>query len=166
MKTQVGILLTFVALLAALAIGCSSSDGEETGGGEGGTAPAAASSGEGGEAAADPVLYEYKLTQEVDFSAIEVTSDRITRIRRIGLEYSCATERSPVGFEFGQNLSPPLTWTGVPRRSEEPRARRHRHRQPSFPRVTLRPGPRRTSSYRRTPSRCECTGSCGTFRPR
>ena len=114
MKTQVGILLTFVALLAALTIGCSSSDGEETGGGEGGTAPAAASSGEGGEAAADPVLYEYKLTQEVDFSAIEVTSDRITRIRRIGLEYSCATERSPVGFEFGQNLSPPLTWTGVP----------------------------------------------------
>ena len=112
MKNNVSTLLMFVALLAALAIGCSSSDGGEAGGEGGGAAPAAASSGE--EGAGDAALSEYKLTQEVDFSTIEVTSDRITRIRRIGLEYSCATERSPVGVEFGQNLSPPLVWTGVP----------------------------------------------------
>ena len=112
MGNKVNILLMIVAMLAALGIACSSSDGGESGGEEGGAA-AAASSGEGGEAAAD-ALSEYKLTQEVDFSTIEVTSARITRVRRIGLSYSCATERSPTGFEFGQNLSPPLVWTGVP----------------------------------------------------
>ena len=112
MGNKVNILLMIVAMLAALGIACSSSDGGESGGEKGGAA-AAGSSGEGGEAAAD-ALSEYKLTQEVDFSTIEVTSARITRVRRIGLEYSCATERSPTGFEFGQNLSPPLVWTGVP----------------------------------------------------
>ena len=114
MKNKLNILLTCLTLLTALAIACSSSDGDESGAADGGAAPAAASSGEGGEGAADALLSEYKLTQEVDFSTIEVTSARITRIRRIGLEYSCATERSPTGFEFGQNLSPPLVWTGVP----------------------------------------------------
>ena len=100
-----------VAMLTALGIACSSSDGGGSDGEEGGAA-AAASSGE--EGAAVDGLSEYKLTQEVDFAAIEVTSDRITRVRRIGLAYSCASERSPTGFEFGQNLSPPLVWTGVP----------------------------------------------------
>jgi phosphatidylethanolamine-binding protein (PEBP) family uncharacterized protein len=110
-KNKTTILLTGLVLLAALGIACSSSDGGETDGDGGGAAPAAASSGEEG---AGDALSEYKLTQEVDFSAIEVTSARITRVRRIGLEYSCATERSPTGFEFGENLSPPLVWTGVP----------------------------------------------------
>ena len=114
MKNNASILLMFVALLMVVGIACSSGDGGETDGDGGGAAPAAASSGEGGDAAAGDALYEYKLTQEVDFSTIEVTSDRITRVRRIGLQYSCATERSPVGFDFGQNLSPPLVWTGVP----------------------------------------------------
>ena len=111
MGNKVNIRLTIVAMLAALGIACSSSDGGESGGEEGGAAPAASS---GEEGAAVDGLDEYKLTQEVDFAAIEVTSDRITRVRRIGLQYSCATERSPTGFEFGQNLSPPLVWTGVP----------------------------------------------------
>ena len=107
MTNRVNVLLMGLALLAALAIGCSSSDDGEEGG------AAAASSGDEGAAVGD-ALSEYKLTQEVDFTAIEVTSTRITRVRRIGLPYSCATERSATGFEFGQNLSPPLAWTGVP----------------------------------------------------
>ena len=114
MMNRVNVLLIGLALLAVVGIACSSGDGGETDGDGGGAAPAAASSGEGGDAAAGDALSEYKLTQEVDFSTIEVTSDRITRVRRIGLEYSCASERSPVGFDFGQNLSPPLVWTGVP----------------------------------------------------
>ena len=111
MGNKLNILLMIVAMLTALGIACSSSDGGGSDGEEGGAA-AAASSGE--EGAAVDGLSEYKLTQEVDFAAIEVTSDRITRVRRIGLAYSCASERSPTGFEFGQNLSPPLVWTGVP----------------------------------------------------
>ena len=112
MTTIFKAMLIGIAMLAALGVACSSGDGDEAGGDGGGAAPAAAS-GEGG-AAGDVAVSEYKLTQEVDFTAIEVTSPRITRIRRIGLEYSCATERSPTGFDFGQNLSPPLEWTGVP----------------------------------------------------
>jgi phosphatidylethanolamine-binding protein (PEBP) family uncharacterized protein len=111
MANRVNVLLIGLALLAVVGVACSSSDGGESGGE--GDGAAAASSGEEGAAVGD-ALSEYKLTQEVDFSAIEVTSARITRVRRIGLEYSCATERSPTGFEFGQNLSPPLVWTGVP----------------------------------------------------
>ena len=94
MTNRVNVLLMGLALLAALAIGCSSSDGGEEGG------AAAASSGDEGAAVGD-ALSEYKLTQEVDFTAIEVTSTRLTRVRRIGLPYSCATERSATGFDFG-----------------------------------------------------------------
>ena len=107
MRNKLNILLMIVAMLTALGIACSSSDGGGSDGEEGGAA-AAASSGE--EGAAVDGLDEYKLTQEVDFAAIEVTSDRITRVRRIGLAYSCASERSPTGFEFGQNLS--RRWCG------------------------------------------------------
>jgi Raf kinase inhibitor-like YbhB/YbcL family protein len=45
---------------------------------------------------------------------MEVESSVITRIRRINLEYVCARERTAIGFEFGQNLSSPLNWTGAP----------------------------------------------------
>ena len=65
MKNNVSTLLMFVALLAALAIGCSSSDGEGTGGEGGGAAPAAASSGEEG-AGAEPELNRRAFTKAVD----------------------------------------------------------------------------------------------------
>jgi len=95
------VLLLGVAMLMAFGLACSGSkDGDSEGG--------AASTG------AEPTAaYEYKLVQEVDFT-IEVTSTKMTRIRRIGLKYSCPTERSTTGFDFGENLSPPLAWSGVP----------------------------------------------------
>jgi hypothetical protein len=94
-KVLVGVL--GVALLMALGVACSSDD---EGAGD-------------GSAASPAVADEYKLAQNVDFT-IEVTSPKITRIRRIGLDYSCETERSGVGFDFGKNLSPPLDLSGVP----------------------------------------------------
>lgn len=106
-KRKMSWIILYVALMG-LVLSCSSSD-EET---SGAAAPASGSS-----TAVGSVADEYKLTQEIEFT-MEVTSSKITRIRRIGLDYSCATERSPIGFKFGKNLSPPLAWSGVPEGTE------------------------------------------------
>jgi Raf kinase inhibitor-like YbhB/YbcL family protein len=101
------LLLLAIAMLTVICLACSSSDdGDEAGG----AAAAASTDGGAGDAAA---AAEYKLAQEVDLT-IEVTSTQVSRIRRIGLKYSCSKERSGIGFEYGQNLSPPLAWSGVP----------------------------------------------------
>ena len=106
-KRKMSWVILYVALMG-LVLSCSSS-AEET---SGAAAPASGSS-----TAVGSVADEYKLTQEIEFT-MEVTSSKITRIRRIGLDYSCATERSPIGFKFGKNLSPPLAWSGVPEGTE------------------------------------------------
>lgn len=89
-STRVG--LGVVALLVALALGCSSGDH--------GTTPAAAADAEDG---AEPAAGEYALAQRFDLSIV-VTSTKFNETRRIPRVYSCTRD----------DISPPITWGDVP----------------------------------------------------
>ncbi len=98
---SIEVVLVAIALVATLALGCSSGDDGIAG------PEAAADNGAGGaEAVADPdaaAAVEYALAQQFDLS-IAVTSSEFSEERRIPRKYSCTEE----------NVSVPITWGEVP----------------------------------------------------
>ena len=94
------LVLVATALVAALALGCSSGDDGATGA----EAPADNGVATGAEADADAaVVEEYALVQQFDLS-ITATSSKFNEERRIPRKYSCTEE----------DVSVPITWSEVP----------------------------------------------------
>ena len=99
--------LIAVASLAALALACSS-DGEQP------AAPAAAQADPVGQGGGEP-----SVDQDVA-ATITFASPVFNEKRRIPVEHTCAEERPPPAGvtvapgKAGDDISPPLEWTGVP----------------------------------------------------
>ena len=95
------VVLVATALVGALALGCSSGDDD---GATGAEASADIGASAGAEADTDSAaVEEYALVQQFDLS-IAVTSSKFNEERRIPRQYSCT----------GENVSVPITWSGVP----------------------------------------------------